>query len=210
MKLRQYLVTLLTNILLLVGCAPTSLPPRIVQHGKPVIDVHVYIEPEFSERERAHIINGILMWERATGGLVVWHLFSYNKDNPIPPPRGTCNGVQERTVLFRRAVSSDEWVQRWDAAQQPKKYLLGLCQGNALLEVTWLWLIEDRLSTSRSQTVIASHEFGHALGLNHVSDKESVMSEFSNNTNCLTNHDLHEFCRHHHCLDSMMTTSCNP
>lgn len=211
-RLKRAIVSLVAVItLLFAGCGHQHpIPPRLAPQGRPIIDVHVYVAPEFTERERANIVNGILMWERATSGLVVWHLLPYDPAKPPSVPEGKVDGVEHRSVLFRRAVSGDEWVKKWDADNKPKS-LLGLCQGNSLKELTWLWLVENRLTTPEAETIIAAHEFGHAIGLDHIEDKASTMSEFYNpTTKCLTEHDLQEFCKKHGCDGTGMSTVCKP
>lgn len=152
-----------------------------------------------------------MMWEHATNGLVTWSLKPFDPYNPPAPPRGLYEGVEERTVLFRRAISTDEWVKAWDAEHQPKKTLLGLGQGNSMKELAWLWLVEDRMKVGDAETMIASHEFGHAIGLDHISDTSSVMSEFYNRiVKCLTIADLEEFCDKHNCSTALVTTVCKP
>lgn len=209
-RLRRVLVSLIAAIILVVGCgARTPVPPRLAPQGRAIIDVHVYVAPDFTERERANIVNGILMWERATSGLVVWHLIAYDPSHPPPSPDGRVDGVEHRSVLFRRASSGDEWVKKWDADN--KKTLLGLCQGNSLKELTWLWLVENRLTTETAETIIAAHEFGHAIGLDHIDDKASTMSEYYNTAvKCLTEHDLQEFCKKHGCSTQGMSSVCKP
>lgn len=211
-RLRKAFITLFAVILVLFsGCgAKCPTPPRLTYTGGPIIDVHVYVAPEFTERERANIVNGVLMWERATNGLVTWHLIAYDPAKPPPPPEGRVDGVEHRSVLFRRATSGDDWVKKWDADHKPKT-LLGLCQGDSLKELTWLWLVENRLTTERAETIIAAHEFGHALGLDHIEDKASTMSEFYNTSvQCLTVKDLQAFCKKHDCNATLMTPVCKP
>lgn len=204
--MRRAILTLFSSIAVLIaGCSTQCpIPPRLSVQGRPIVDVHVYVEPGFTERERANIVNGIMMWERATNGLVTWHLLPYDPAKTLPPPGGRHDGVEERTILFRRATSDDAWVKKWDAEHKPKT-LLGLCQGNSLKEVTWLWLVENRLTTPTAETIIAAHEFGHAIGLDHISDKASTMSEFYNTSvSCLTEKDLVEFCKKHGCDSTQM------
>lgn len=212
-KLRRALVSLIACISLLLASCGTHrcpIPPRLSAGGRPIVDVRVYIAADFTERERANIVNGIMMWERATNGLVVWQLLPYDPAHPPKKPAGVHDGVEERSVLFRRATSDDEWVKKWDAEHKPKT-LLGLCQGDSLKELTWLWLVENRLSTPLAETIIASHEFGHAIGLDHIEDKASVMSEYHNpNVKCLTAHDLSEFCKKHHCDPNVTLPVCKP
>ena len=211
-RLRRAFITLFAVIsMLFAGCgARCPTPPRLAYQGTAIIDVHVYVANEFTERERDNIINGILMWERGTGGLVTWHLIPYDAANPPPKPEGKVDGVEQRSVLFRRAVSGDEWVKKWDADHKPKT-LLGLCQGDSLHELAWLWLVENRLTTPTAETIIAAHEFGHALGLDHIDDKASTMSEFYNTSvKCLTVADLQAFCKKHNCNAQLMTPTCKP
>jgi len=159
-----------------------------------VVSVDVYISPEFSEREQTNIIKGILMWEKAVDGSLSWRLQKFEPFMTIPAPRGTHEGVQHRTVLFRRAVSTDDWVIAWQARPENNRNLIGLCQRDSLYEVAVLWLIEDRLTTQTDEIVIAAHEFGHALGISHVVDNSSVMSTFyTRSTKTLTKHDLDAF-----------------
>jgi len=213
-KLSRAIAVLIACVSMLIsGCGAhrCPVPPRLSVQGRPIVDVHVYVAPEFTERERVNIINGILMWERATSGLVVWHMLPYDPAHPPPPPRGKHDGIEERSVLFRRAVSEDPWVVKWDADHAPKKTLFGLCQGNSLKELTWLWLVENRLTTPEAETIIAAHEFGHAIGLDHVEHKDSVMSEFYNTaTKCLSPDDLNEFCKKHGCNPALLTVACKP
>lgn len=209
-RLRRAFVSLIATVVLMVGCGIHgcfNLPHLAVQ-GNPIIDVHVYVGVEFTDRERSNIINGILMWERATSGLVVWHMLPYDPAKPLPTPEGLIDGVEKRSVLFRRATSDDEWVKKWDVDHKPNS-ILGLCQGDSLKEVTWLWLVEDRLMTSEVETIIAAHEFGHAIGLDHIEDKASTMSRFYNaSIKRLTVYDLREFCKKHECNVEVITTTC--
>lgn len=203
---------MITCVLVGPGCAARDCPtpPRLIDHGRAIIDVHVYISPEFTPEERDNIVNGVLMWERATNGLIVWRLLTFDPKKPPPKPAGCCNGVEQRSVMFRRAVSGNEWVKKWDA-ENGSRVLLGLCQGNSMKETAWLWLVEDRLTTDMLTSIIAAHELGHALGLDHIDDKDSVMSEFfRTSTRCLTAHDIKAFCDKHDCGTEGMEPVCMP
>lgn len=212
-RLRRAIVSLIACITLLIaGCGAhrCPVPPRLMAQGRPIIDVHVYVDYKFTERERDNIVNGILMWERATNGLIVWHMLPYDVVMSPPPPRGMHDGIEERSVLYRRATSGDEWVKKWNADHKPRT-LLGLCQGNSLKELTWLWLVENCSMTSETETIIVAHEFGHALGLDHIEDKASMMSKFyRTSTKCITVHDLQEFCKKHGCNPGGLVTVCEP
>lgn len=171
------------------------------------MDVRVYVSDEFTDAERTNIIAGVALWERATRGRIITHVLTYDLSTETNVGTGV-DGVEERAVLFRRASSGDEWVKDWDENHK-QKILLGLCQGDSMRETAWLWLVEDRLVSSRSQVMIAAHEFGHAIGLKHVNDNRSVMSEFyAPSVNCLTVHDIEEFCLKHNCDVDDITVTC--
>ncbi len=170
-------------------------------HNDVVVNVSVYISPEFSNREQMNIIRGIVMWEKAVNGSLTWQLQKFVPTLTIPAPRGEYEGVQYRTVLFRRAVSNDNWVIAWQNRPENNRSLLGICQFDSLYEVSVLWLVEDRLKTETDEIVIAAHEFGHALGIKHIDDKSSVMSTYYvRSTKTLTKNDIDAFFNVHECI----------
>lgn len=190
----------------LTGCAstPNCPAPRLPNTGRIGVDVHVYIDPAFTKDEREHILDGMLMWERSTSGLVTYHLI----DKPItgiPPVYVEEGGTQVRLVSFQRVTSEEEWVKKWDEEHKPKR-LLGLMDPHPNQKVPMTaWLVEDRLKTPRAQTIVAAHEFGHTLGLDHIKDTSSVMSELHNEAvDHLTPHDLVALCDKYHCDASAM------
>ncbi len=167
-------------------------------HGswQPTIDVRVYVTDDFTTKEHANIVNGVMMWERATAGMVTWTAHVIGKDElPNELPQLQLDGSQKLVVVFHKGHSSDDWVKHWDANSKTGSKLLGMCFGDFMTERTGVWLVMDRLKSDFSQVWTAAHEFGHALGLKHVADKSSMMSEFYNWTvKGQTLHDMHEFC----------------
>jgi hypothetical protein len=199
------------GIVLISGCYNNrcSSPPRIFSGGQSIIDVNVYIAPEFNERERANIINGIALWERATNGLIVWRLLPYAD---AKESKSSKEGVEYRSVLFKYASSFDDWVVKWDSensTKQKSKSLLGLCERSSSTDVIKLWLVENRLLSSKSEMIVAAHEFGHALGLDHVENVSSTLSEsYNKDVNCISIHDLREFCKRYYCDATIMVPTC--
>jgi hypothetical protein len=198
-------------VLFAIGCYSPVCPPHVELnfHGKTVVDVDVYVADGFTDSEVLNIIEGVRLWERSLGGAMQWHLFSYDsfqKDKICDCH--SLEGAEHRVVMFRRAVSTDKWVVDWQTEQ--KKTLLGLCNDDGLNKAT-VWLIEDKLTTQLSERIVTAHEFGHALGLSHVSDMTSVMSQYqSYKIKCITQHDVKEFCDIHDCDASLVgpTLSC--
>ncbi len=171
--------------------------PRLNPQGQSMIDVRAYVSSEFTAHELANIVNGIVMWERATNGTVTWHVNVSPHDKlPEEFPRMQTDGTQRLVVMFHKAHSSADWVKSWDNSKMLKGQLLGLCAGNHLTDRTAVWLIMDRLTDARSQIWTAAHELGHALGLSHVKDNVSLMSPlYSWKIDQQTKHDMTEFCK---------------
>lgn len=177
---------------------------------QPTTNIHVHISNDFSEIEKLNIINGILMWERATNRLISWQLSSLEDIMIRSSVEKTYySTIEQRLVIFVKVSSQDDWVQNWDKEHE-KRTLLGYCKRNPTNEIITLLLVEDRLNTNLIQTLIASHEFGHAMGLQHIKDKHSTMSEMPDlNTSCITNEDLFEFCEKYKCNYLLLTPFCN-
>lgn len=183
-----------------ISCVAMPVPqpaPRLFRTGKAFIDVHVYVTDDFTLSEHANIVNGIMSWERATNGAIRWNTRVIAKDFiPDESPRLQLDGSRLLVVVFHKAKSDDDWVKRWDDNKKAEGIkLLGMCFGDYNTERSGAWLVIDRLTNNNSQTWVAAHEFGHALGLKHVKDPASMMSEFYNYTvQNETIHDIVEFC----------------
>lgn len=199
MRLFRRALTWLLVTLSLTGCAglPQCPNPKLPHVGRAGVDVHVYIESDFTAKERNHIIDGMTMWERATNGLVVWHLIDHAPET-VNPVAIDASGTKIIFVSFRRVTSMTPWVKEWDENNKPR-HLLGLMDPRYPKTPLSLWLVEDRL-TDNSGVIVAAHEFGHAIGLPHVTDKASVMSELHNAAvKRLTCHDLKALCDKYDC-----------
>jgi hypothetical protein len=183
-----------------LGCVTPHIIPELVAVplSKPVVNVSVYISSEFTELEWVNIIAGIRLWETATHGLLTWQLKHYDESIKPVSSFGLKNGVIERSVLFKRVLSHEGWVKNWD--RENHNTLLGLRESKSSSDVAVLWLVEDRLKTDTSEMIIAAHEFGHALGIDHVQDISSVMSEFyAGFVTGITSHDLTAFLKRYDC-----------
>lgn len=189
----KHVLVLLVAYLAATNCAPTTaVPHRLPVPGQPSVDVDVYIAPEFTENERKNILTGVHMWDSASNGLVSWHVLNFTLTPPIAIQD---NNIfpQKRVVVFTRVTSKEEWVKNFDKKNKPKS-LLGMLVGNPL-QLAYAYLVEDRLNSNEDEIIIAAHEFGHAIGLDHVKDKSSVMSELRiPKVDCLTSADLKALC----------------
>lgn len=175
-----------------------SLPPS----SRPTIEAFVYISDDFSEKERLGIIDGVRLWERGLNGHLVWHEVPGFDDNTHAPVHGGTweDGTQQRVVVFRKISAETADVKSWDSEQ--KKNLVGMCIGDALI-VAHAWIIHDRIHDAAMFRVVVSHEFGHALGLGHVDDMNSTMSEYLNavDNSKLSTKDVKAFCKAYKLLE---------
>lgn len=217
-SLLRSLVLVSIACLLQVSCETTKLtindssrqisttPARVMSVVEaPIVTVKVYIAPGFSEREHVNIINGIVLWERATEGQVTWTLESSEPNNYSPL---FINGIRTLYVVYKRITPDDAHVKKWDkehSTADNETIMLGqLSVGYAddgvpavPMEVI---LVEGRLTTPRDEILIPAHEFGHVLGLGHVTQHESLLSErYGSTVQGITTEDLELFCRRYPC-----------
>lgn len=202
------LLSAVLTFLAWLGWYPNVHPaPRLTATGKPSIKAAAYVTNEFNASEIAGIVNGIVLWERATNGTLTWKLRSLAIDeHPEEVPGAQLDGTYQLVMVFHKAQSSEEWVGKWDNSDALEGKLLGVCSGDPLVDVAHAWLVVDRLNDEPSLVWAAAHEFGHALCLKHVKHKASIMSPFYNWTvSVQTEQDLYEFCRAWHKQPCTMT-----
>ena len=191
----QRVIAFICTLLLICSC---SAPPVLYSsyYADPVVDVNVYISPELSNETQLNIVAGIMLWERSLKGLMTWKLVSASMPGNEIMSR---KPIQKRYVTFDITSEQETWVVKYDNTHDSR--LLGMYVGDSLQEYATIWLIVDRLHNKNAETIIAAHEFGHALGLDHVEDKVSVLSRlYAFDVNELSKFDVREFCDHYDCL----------
>lgn len=167
----------------------------------------VFVASDFSEDERILLLSSIDMWSRATGDLIRWHVVDHQLTRS---PIQHANGPLLVNVNCYRGQPDAPWVREWDGVHAASRLkLLGRRSfDDSRQTLASIWLVEDRLGDDNARRLIGAHEFGHALGLNHVKDKRSVMSEvYDGKTTCLSRDDLVEFCNKFGCDASTMNGS---
>lgn len=195
-----------------VACASVLSCALHVSHHKlpamlhPLLAAHVYVSDGFTLQEKNCIYNGVKMWSDATNGAIAWQLSSVDVALLSGDLQVTTPGSNEVFVVFRRVTSDSEMVRKWDAKHlqsgphHEAVWLMGLLVGDTRTEMTRAYLVEDRLMNVRTNTVIAAHEFGHAMGLEHVNDVNAVMNAMNDPIVAeLNDSDIDEFCAKRHC-----------
>lgn len=179
-----------------VSCLTKKPPCLSYQHNAIVADVKVFISPEFTESERKDIISGIIMWEKSMSGMLKWNISEYNEIDILELGQWR-NGIAYHVVVFDKTTSTTEMVRTWDL--EHNKTVIGMCLSKRYYR-SQIWLVSDRLYTSQWWRIVSSHEFGHAIGLPHIKDEDSVMSEYiKTTTSGITEYDLQEICKVYNC-----------
>lgn len=93
-----------------------------------------------------------------------------------------------------------------DLQQQDERFIIGQCDCNGVQGLTGpysialdLRLLSDARFTPRGRECVIAHELGHYIGMDHVSDKESLLSaripDFSVGDCSWSEFDSEEYCR---------------
>lgn len=197
--LRRALAVLLAACLI-ACCIPVNALYNGNVEERTIVDVIVYVSDDFSEIEQKNIIEGITLWETSLAGKLKLHFKSCPSNQQVVLyGNSQSNGRSTRVVIFRRISGQTSIVKQWDI--EHRKFLAGLLVGNSLKQAD-AWLMYDRM-TPPTMKIIAAHEFGHALGIEHIPDTMSVMSEYVqvDRVKSLTEYDINAFCIEYKCFE---------
>lgn len=198
--LRRALAVLLAACLIACCIPVNAINDNVVVEERPIVDVIVYVSNDFSEIEQRNIIEGITLWETSLAGKLKLYFRSCSGNQRVAlHGHSQSNGHQTRVVIFKRISGETSTVKQWDI--EHKKFLAGLLVGNSLKQAD-AWLMYDRM-TPPTMKIIAAHEFGHALGIEHISDPASIMSEYVqvDKIKSLTEYDINAFCIEYKCFE---------
>lgn len=207
-RVRGVFSSLVTFIAMMtLSCSVSTRTSAWTETVEQTFDVTVYISDSFSPQEHENIIKGVGMWKRSLGDRLTWRAIVIPETMYVSDVNRVSRGKRMMNVVFKRASSNDKFVVEWDA--ENKRTLLGMCTGDPDDETMFLFLVESRLVNDDMETFVAAHEFGHALGVEHVDDESSLMSDgYNANVKCMTEHDAEALCDARGCVNMWPERTC--
>lgn len=189
--LRRFIITtsIIYALLHLTGATPkeNSLAKTYV----------LYIDEDFSLIERDTIREAANAWERATHGRVKFELFT----REVPE--------FEPFKMLEKAEGMDEFVVWKSTVNSERLFLFELFEvENRIAGYAPpgknIVLVPERAFSIEHFKTIATHEFGHHIGLHHT---PSIMSGTPDQQQqCISKYDLEQFCDVHNCNRKEHTT----
>lgn len=192
--LRKFLILIMSLLLLAQFCMLTEQTPttkkNIITHN-----FNVEIDSSFSQKETSIIKLAGHRWELATKNIIHF-TFSNKKMNYHFNPsleliEFTINNskIDENNKIFLwNASSSDQRFMELENLIRIR--IVGLMSGSYIL------LVPDRMDTLKDLERTTVHEFGHLIGLAHT---RSIMNASDEDTFCITNVDMAQFCNIYKC-----------
>jgi hypothetical protein len=152
----------------------------------PIFVINANIEVGFTIEEKKRIIEAMCMWQKATHGLVIFHLISTNAKKLVYNNHDETAGG---AINFVKASMDDKEVEHWD--EKYKRTVLGYAMVHQDTSVAFL--VTDRMAPNELFRTVTAHEIGHLLGLKHNPKRGTIMFEFTNHmASYITANDIKE------------------
>lgn len=147
-----------------------------------MITRRIKIDKTFTTKEKQAILSALTVWKKVTCGLFDYIVVDDKLDDLFSTQ------INTNTIVFLRGTENDTLIKQIDYTEQAKIF------GYAYHSVpNVIILIPERLDTFYDLKFVAVHEIGHILRINHINDKESVMSKYYTGFNKITRNDLIAF-----------------
>ena len=216
--MRKALLAMLA-MALVVSCAPvqpayrqptarTALEAMVpdAEDLKPA-QVTLHMDTDFTPSEREDLATSVGIWSRQTSGLAaIWLIYDLDFNDLI--------GLQDHAFRDHNTVvrltSELMSVASADLEAGCVGCVLGWMTNGGIhnerhVPVRGAFVV-DRLLTQNRRVQVFIHEFGHVLGLSHVTQRHAIMypSIAEGRTTCLKQPDLKEFCSVNECGHALL------
>jgi len=182
-------------IMALVSCTPKA---RIPLNSEGIITQTVYVDEAFTFDEYIVIKSAADEWKYVSRGVVQFNLIY-----PYHPSSHTFVGLIDRNIMFKTTASSPFVIKTDKEIETDNKkkgiyetrLTLGFWQLTDVKTNRWfIGLVTDRIVTSYKLRIVAIHEFGHAVKLQHTDNAVGIMnSSASFESGCLNRYDAMNF-----------------
>lgn len=143
----------------------------------------IKIDKEFSHDQKREIIHSLEQWKDSLHGIFDFSIVDSNFDL-------ITEDDHVDTIIFLRGKSNDQLVKTIDYVEGVKVW--GYAYFSAKNPAVIL-LMPDRIGSLHDFKNISLHEIGHTFGMNHTSDRSSVMAKYYIGADKLTHTDLSAF-----------------
>lgn len=175
----------------MVGCIPAG-DRFSALHDKSIINQRcVYLDPQFSGVEKKIIQNSFEEWTVKTGGFFQWKYqdwpSDYWKNSDIST--ATVSNDCSKHLLVMRGISTDALVINAEVSLGHGIWGYAHRSGQS---VEYVLLVADKIEGYNDYRLVALHEIGHILGLNHNDNNSLMNSPKIRFVNGITPYDLDE------------------
>jgi len=139
-----------------------------------IAHVDIYISKEFSTVEKGCIIDGITEWQKATLGLISFHIVDLNATQLIPDNIGD----SWYNMNFIK-IDTGGLVEMLERSDDTIGTVIGYA--HAMFGCNFSGLCTSRARTKKRLKRLTMHEMGHMLGLTHI-NKKAIMNRYITRT----------------------------
>jgi predicted Zn-dependent protease len=199
-QMRKLLALLLASFIFVCGCVSTT-PIHFAEKPLDADALHktAYIDQNVSQTQEDAIIEAMLEWQCTTNGKVhfdiVLHATYENSYRYITNPTASL-------VVMNVPASHPDIITSDKQLIKNGQYTLGLYDHEA--GIPEILFVEKRIKPNEYK-IVAMHEVGHGLGIQHLKEKNSIMNaSIDTLTDHITRNDLIEFCNLYWCDEKEM------